>query len=38
MHPYCKVFFKSFVVNDRFEGLEPEGRKWLSTNFTGETK
>jgi len=21
-----------------FEGLEPEGRKWLLTNFTGETK
>jgi len=21
-----------------FEGLEPEGRKWLLANFTGETK
>jgi len=29
----------SFITGYKeFEGLEPEGRKWLLTNFTGETK
>jgi len=30
---------QSFSGNDRYiEGLEPEGHKWLLTNFTGEIK
>jgi len=31
---------KTFRIlsKDHEEGLEPEGRKWLLTNFTGETK
>jgi len=37
----CLTWYNDYTIIFRhvpYEGLEPEGRKWLLTNFTGETK